>query len=289
MIKYVRRNQIDIKKYDDCIKNSLQSRVYAYSWYLDIVADNWDILVLNDYEAVMPVPWRRKYFIKYAYQPYFIQQLGVFSSIELCNNTFLEFIKLLSKNFVKYNICFNAENNININSSLKRVNYILLLNNVYKENSKNFFKGRKHALSVARKNRLLIANEDQIDNLIIIAKKYYSFFPYLEKEYSILCSLVEALKKKNMGFVKVIKTIDNKVLGGAIFFKDKHRVTYLFAVYSSEGKKLQAPSFLLDNIIKEYSNTNLLLDFEGSMIKNIASFFKSFGSKKEIYYQLKKN
>ncbi|MDP3354122.1 MAG: hypothetical protein Q8S44_10335, partial [Flavobacteriaceae bacterium] len=67
MIYYVKRQNLDIEKYDTCIDRALNSRIYAYSWYLDIVADHWDALILNDYEAVMPLPWRSKYFIKYIY------------------------------------------------------------------------------------------------------------------------------------------------------------------------------------------------------------------------------
>ena len=73
MIRYIRRKEIDIAKYDACIETAINARIYAYSWYLDIVADNWDILVLNDYEAVMPLPWRSKYFIKYVYPPAWTQ------------------------------------------------------------------------------------------------------------------------------------------------------------------------------------------------------------------------
>ena len=79
MIHYLKRKDIDIVKYNTCIEASINTRIYAYSWYLDIVATNWDILVLNDYEAVMPLPWRQKYFIKYMYPPAWTQQLGVFS------------------------------------------------------------------------------------------------------------------------------------------------------------------------------------------------------------------
>ena len=68
MIRYLTENEIDFKKYDQCIANALNSRIYAYSWYLDIVADkNWDVLVLNDYEAVMPMPKRKRYFINYIF------------------------------------------------------------------------------------------------------------------------------------------------------------------------------------------------------------------------------
>ena len=49
-------------------------------WYLDIVHENWDALMEDDYERVMPMPvitknWR----ISYIFQPFFVQQLGVFS------------------------------------------------------------------------------------------------------------------------------------------------------------------------------------------------------------------
>jgi hypothetical protein len=44
-INYIKRKDLDIEKYDACIENSSQSRVYAFSWYLDIVAGKWDALV----------------------------------------------------------------------------------------------------------------------------------------------------------------------------------------------------------------------------------------------------
>ena len=55
MIQYISREKLNVKKYNDCIKSALNSRVCAFSWYLDIVAGNWDVLILNDYEAVMPL------------------------------------------------------------------------------------------------------------------------------------------------------------------------------------------------------------------------------------------
>ena len=79
MITYIKRKDLEVEKYDACIENALQSRVYAFSWYLDIVADNWDVLVLDDYKAVMPIAWKKKYFIKYVYPPLWLLELGVFS------------------------------------------------------------------------------------------------------------------------------------------------------------------------------------------------------------------
>ena len=43
------------------------------------MAGQWDALVLDDYEAVMPLTWKKKWSIRYLYQPPFTQQLGIFS------------------------------------------------------------------------------------------------------------------------------------------------------------------------------------------------------------------
>ena len=78
-IKYILREHIDEDKYNECITISKQSLIYGYSWYLDIVCDQWDALILDDYVAVMPIPWRKKYGITYVYPPLWLLQLGIFS------------------------------------------------------------------------------------------------------------------------------------------------------------------------------------------------------------------
>ena len=57
---YIKRKELNVSKYDACIENSVQEKIFGFSWYLDIVADQWDVLVLDDYKAVMPIPWRKK-------------------------------------------------------------------------------------------------------------------------------------------------------------------------------------------------------------------------------------
>ena len=69
---------IEREKWNDCINRSSNAIIYAGSNYLDHLADNWSGLVLNDYEQVMPVGWRKKFSVRYSYQIPFIQQLGIF-------------------------------------------------------------------------------------------------------------------------------------------------------------------------------------------------------------------
>ena len=286
MIHYLKRNKVNVEKYDFCIKNALNSRIYAYSWYLDIVADNWDVLVLNDYEAVMPLPWRQKYFIKYIYPPAWTQQLGVFSSNTISEELIVSFIKAIPRKFKKITIQFNSGNVFKHKNITERVNYILPLNRSYEEVYKEYRADRKNRVKQGYRNNLSI-KEVNIQSLIEIGKRYYSYLNINNDDYLKLKKLAfYALKKKN-GFITGIERNDGSILGGVLFLESKSRITYLFSVVTDEGKNKQVTSSIIDSLIKDKISSNKTLDFEGSMIDGIADFYRSFGGKKELYYLYK--
>ena len=281
MIKYIKRKNIDTKKYDDCIEKALNSRVYAFSWYLDIVADNWDVLVLNDYEAVMPLPWRRKYLIKYVYPPCWTQQLGVFSTVKIESELVKLFLKSIPKKFMKATMQLNSRNNLGFN--LKKINYVLSLNNNYESIRNNFRKDRKDRLKKIKKSNSISLKKTTIEAVIELFINYYDGIKRLPgQDYDKLKLLVKGLKKKT----EVIGVFDDKdkLISGALFLIDNRRITYLFSASSTEGKKQQSTTAVINYLLEEYSESEYVFDFEGSVIPGIASFFKSFGAEKEIYY-----
>ena len=85
MIKpaYYTNAEIDKQKWDQCIRESNQAVIYAESVYLDYMAGEWDALVYGDYEALMPLCFRKKWGIRYLYQPAFVQQGGIFTSLPI--------------------------------------------------------------------------------------------------------------------------------------------------------------------------------------------------------------
>ena len=64
-IRYLSQAQIDKKKWDECIDRADNGLIYPYSFYLDALSKNWDALVLNDYEAIMPLTWNKKYSVQW--------------------------------------------------------------------------------------------------------------------------------------------------------------------------------------------------------------------------------
>ena len=275
MILYLKRAALDVEKYDLGIENSIQSRIYAFSWYLDIVADHWDVLVLNDYDAVMPIPWKQKFGLKYVTQPYFCQQLGIFSKEEISEEIQRQFIRKIPLKFLKVSLALNSHNLL-IGQQIKK-NLSVKLNKNYESICKNYSKGRKHAIKVAEKNQLMVA-ETSIQSLIDIQKKFYQYEFSEEKLQKLSIQLLHQQKGAILGIFK-----DEVLLGGALFVFSTKRIVYLFSAFTELGRELQVASFLLNFMLTKNENSQLIFDFEGGNILNMGKFYRSFGAEEEIY------
>lgn len=277
MIHYIKRKDLDIDKYDTCIENSLQSRVYAFSWYLDIVADNWDVLVLNDYKVVMPIPWKIKYGIKYVTQPSFCQQLGIFSIENISENFQLEMIAKVPNKFLKVSLSLNSNNILKLKNKTRK-NYILRIDKDFSEIKKGFSKGRKHAIKVGEKQNLQIKATTLKELLKIQTANYQYKIPNRK-----LLALENYILKNNKGCVLGVFK-EGHLLGGGFFIKSKSRMIYLYAAFTKEARNLQASSFLISEVIKDCSN--LILDFEGGNMPNMERFYRSFGAESEEFQKI---
>ena len=287
-IKYLTRHQLDIKKYDACIEMALNSRIYAYSWYLDIVTDDWDVLIYGDYIAVMPLPKRKKYGLNYIYLPPWVQQLGVFSAKEISNTLVVDFLKTIPRKFILIDVFLNTGNFIDYKNITLRDNYILDLNSSYENLFKNFSKGRKSSVNQAKKLSLQVEKNYDYKTLIDLFETNKGLVLDISTyDYIRLKKLITALIPLKKVTILHIKNRNNQIIGGAVFLIDKNRITYLFSALNDEGRTQQAMPFLIDHILIANSNSDIIFDFEGSMIPEIASFFKSFGAVLEPYYHFK--
>tara|TARA_B110000091_G_scaffold213211_1_gene261930 strand:+ start:1326 stop:2189 length:864 start_codon:yes stop_codon:yes gene_type:complete len=285
MIHRIERKDLDVEKYDACIATSVQSRVYAFSWYLDIVTENWEVLVLNDYEVVMPLPWKQKYFLKYITQPFFCQQLGIFSKESIAVKLQEKMIKNIPKKFIKTSINFNSDNFLTAKMKSKN-NSLLKIEEGYADNYNKFNNNRKRALKKASSAGLSFEEN-------IAAKEFYNFYLLNDKNYLTHLSMKSVLQNILKLKTSVVKCYGIKrntdLIAGVLLLVDSKRITYLIPVSSALGKKNGAATLLVAQIIKKYRHSNQILDFEGSMIPGVAKFYESFGAEKEHYYTFSKN
>ncbi|NJK95442.1 MAG: hypothetical protein HC905_11490 [Bacteroidales bacterium] len=109
-ISYLTNENIDIKKWDKCIKKAFNGTIYAYSWYLNIVSKGWGALIEGDYEKVMPLPQTRIAGIDILTQPKLTGHLGVFSTTTITEAVLRAFFDEIPPYFRYTKIKLNKHN-----------------------------------------------------------------------------------------------------------------------------------------------------------------------------------
>lgn len=293
MIKYLKHNEIDKQKWNECILNSFNGIVYAYTHYLDVVCPNWEALVKDDYEMVMPLTWNKKYGKYYIYQPPFTQQLGVFSKEHLTEKIVEQFLLAIPKHFqfLEFNLnTYNKLSNKEYNSKAFLTHELDMIS-PYEFLYKNYSENTKRNLKKANQHQLKILNNCKVDEIINLFKKNKGkeVKAFKAEHYVMLNKLYNKFYK--VGFAKAFGVCNstNEIIAGALFFFSNNKAIFLFSGNSAEGKEKAALFFLIDQFIKNHSEKNLTLDFEGSNNPTLARFYKSFGSKPITYLHVKKN
>ncbi len=293
MIKYLTNSEIDKKKWDDCVRDSFNGIIYSYSWYLDIVAENWQALVENDYERILPLVSGNKWNIDYLYQPVFTQQLGVISKSILTEEVVSSFLTAIPGKF-KF-----AEINLNTLNKIKPGNYKIIqwqnfeldLINSYENLYKGYSTNLKRNLKKAENAGLTISKNVKPDEIIDLFKsnRGRKIKSLKEEHYQKLKRISYVGIYKGLILTYGVYSNHNQLLAGAIFARSKNKMIFLFSGLSEEGKESHAVAFLLDSFIKEHSQHHLTLDFEGSNDPNLARFYQSYGSSLCTYPHIKFN
>jgi len=290
-IQYLSHKEIDKTKWDACIEQASNGLIYPYSFYLDAMAKQWDALVLNDYEAIMPLTWNRKYGFYYLYQPAFTASLGIFGS-QVNEHLVSSFLDAIPLKFRLIEVALNHQNNFPsvINGYYPRSNYTLDLNKPYEEIFKTYRESHKRNMTKAMQLGGKLTREINVDEIIKLNEEQLKHIGGTKtQDYTNFKNLYIFLKSKDAAKTYAIMGSRNNILASAIFFFSHNRAYYIMVGNHPDGKTIGASHALIDAFIKDHAGQDLILDFEGSDIRNLAFFYSSFGAKEEIYPALKIN
>ncbi len=292
-IVYLKYSEIDKVKWDKCISQAFNGILYAYSWYLDIVCDEWDALIQGDYYRIMPLPYRMKYGIRYLYQPFFTQQLGVFSTLKLNSEITKEFIKNIPKKFQYIDLNLNIHNKIDSNflevSSLPTYQLDLIadyetLYSKYSVNTRrNIKKAIQQSVSLAKgvsANEFINLFRTSLGEKIKELK---------DRDYDVIRRIISLSIYHKFGKMYAAYTKQNELCSAALFVSSHNKTIYLLAASTPEGIENKAMFLIIDSYIKENAENYLTLDFEGSKIPGLARFYGGFGAIECEYYNIKQN
>jgi len=289
-IYYLTRNQIDQKLWDACIDRASNGLIYSYTTYLDTMADHWDGLILDEYKAVMPLPWRKKYGIYYLYQPAFVAQLGLFGN-NITSELLLSFLNSVPAKFKYWEFSLNHHNLFSCPGYVlqQRTNFVLSLNQPYEVLYSQYRDNIKRNVKKANGYGCYIKKDIEVAAIIELAKPQALQSGITQKDLTNFSLLYASQKKISRAVSYGVFSNQHQLLASAVFFFSHNRTYYILVGNHPNGRTLGASHSLIDAFIKDHQGQNLFLDFEGSDLGNLAFFYSSFGATEEKYPAIKLN
>lgn len=283
--QYLQRNQVDTIKWDQCIDKARNGLIYAYSFYLDHMATEWDALVLGDYEAVMPLPKRKKWGIQYVYQPAFTASLGVFGN-QLTEAMVEDFVRAIPSTIKLIDTRLNQGNILAAPSGFSKLhnNFVLSLRPSYEQLYNGYRENIKRNIKRARQLNNRYATEVPVEEVVRLSHlQMGSVSEVTETDYANFTRLYHYLHQKQQAVACGVYTAANELVASCVYFFSHNRAYYILVGNHPNGRTQGASHFLIDRFIHDHAGSSLLLDFEGSDIRNLAFFYSSFGAELEIY------
>ena len=219
-IAYLPYKSIDKKKWDNCIVSADNCLIYATSFYLDAMSENWDALVLDDYKAVMPLTWKKKYSIHYLYQPFFVACLGVFGKKNTAGIVD-SFLNAIPAKFKYWDIYLNHGNFFQLQhfKLYERKNYVLPLQKAYESLYESFRDNIKRNIKKAEKLNCIIKKDFAVDDVIKLAAWQSKDFSSLtNNDFNRFKKIYTQLHKNKQAVTYGVYTSLNELVASCVFF-----------------------------------------------------------------------
>ncbi|WP_337068446.1 hypothetical protein, partial [Pontibacter sp. 13R65] len=294
MLRYLPFHQINFEAWDACVEASEQHMVYACSWYLNTVCKRWDAVVEEQegqYVSVFPLPLGRKMGQLGVLQPFFTQQLGLFTTSRSTIKDLPPYLELIPDKYKQVYLQLNTANstlspqNIGAFVRQERVTYHLDLSTGYEHIYKNYLPKHRPKIRKAPGLGLQVKPLPHIEPLISLFKntKGKELHEVKQKHYFLLANLYKELRQRQQAELLQVADDAGTMYAAALLVHQPGKIILLFSSSSAEGRRAYAMQFLLDSCIRQYAGTNRIFDFEGSMIPSVAKFYANFGGKPTTY------
>lgn len=286
MIQFKTHENIDKAKWDDCVKQSPGGFPYACSWWLDVVCPGWAALVMDDFEAVMPLPLRRKFTYSYVFQPYFTQQLGILSKNPVDAAMTSAFLSAIPGKFRYVRIHLNNSNALpgDFNFTYRR-NYTLSLTQGAANLTGNYHRNCRRNIQKAKHAGLTLDTgpgplafsrfiERHLDRQL--GRVPHSIYPTLTR-------LIQVAREHCSSEITGVYDKQHELAASGWFVFTPARCLFLICASTKKGRDQQAMYLLVDDMIRRQADTGRVFDFTGSNLPGVAYFDAGFGAIETFY------
>ncbi len=287
-IKYLTHKEIDKPLWDNKAASAVNGRIYACSGWLDIASPGWHALVSENYDFIMPLPVNKKFFIPYIAQVKFTQQIGIFFQKEINDKIIFEFLSSVPKKYKYIDINLNSENKISGENITTKPNHLLNLSPTYNDLKSGFSENTKRNIKKSDRFKLTLDKQISVEGALSL-KRLNNINSLSGNDLKKLEKLIRFAEEDCKIKIYGVKNETNRLISVSVFSFCENRIYLPLIASSEEGKKTFASFQIFNAFITDYSEKNLILDFEGSALPGVARFFEGWGAKPETYYSYKQN
>jgi hypothetical protein len=289
MIRFLQHSEIDPEKWNQAVRNSLYTTIFAEYELLDLLTgdDTWDALIDDNYQAVMPLPYRKKGVLKYVYTPFFLPQMGIFYRQDIRMSVYVRLLEEISKHYILADVLMNEQNAWDIDElefPPHFVSYTLPLQQPYNELYSQFHENTKRNIKAAQKQQSRVTvQEEKIADIIELFrtnKGSEEAVNFRDDDYARLQRVSDYLLGHNLLEVYGVRTANGQLAAGALFVKDGKRRWFWFSGRDNRLSECKPMFLLLDTYIHDHAESDHCLDFNGSSNPNVARLYQGFGSTK---------
>ncbi|MBK8227189.1 MAG: GNAT family N-acetyltransferase [Flavobacteriales bacterium] len=289
MIKHLRHIEIDKDAWDARLMRCANRIWYAQSWVLDLACPDWEALIDEEADAMMPLTVRRKWGLAYLYQPLGIQQLGVFAAHpERVSQE--AFIAAIPKRMRYMDILLNESM---LPSGIAAADLILLQNQVLAATDaidalrSRYSKGHRRNLKDAADLHEIELTPSAFETLFhrTTGKR---FGPSSVKGLGAFMRVLSEGIERGQCEVRALAR-DQEPMAAACFATWQGRSIMLKSANTEAGHPAKAMFVLIDAWIARHAGTGMLLDFAGSNTPSVARFNAGFGAVPRTYFRLRRN
>ena len=305
--KLYSRGEIDSELWDRFIARSPQGIIYATTGYLDCVCPGWSAIICkngDEWLGVMPLNIARKFFQNYSLKPPFTQYLGIFFKeinekmhrlVHMKKIIIESIIHAIPKNLKLFNHNFSPEFDYFVPFHWNQFeirplhSYHLSLQNPLHEIYDNFSHSVTTRIIRAEKLDLKCVEGNSVNNLveIMVTRKIIS-----ANDGIIFQKLWKYITSVSTGFtIYITDPLTNQIYCGWSFRVYFDRVILLASALDFRFKKSGAHTLLVWKAIQKAHQISgiKIFDFEGSMIRSIENYKRSFGATPVAYYNISHN
>lgn len=304
-IRRLSRSRINNDAWNNCVAQSTVPLVYGYTWYLDAVTDlpnwKWEGLVIltstGSYEAVMPVPLRRKWGIWVVHQPLFCQFLGVYGASVTADmtETFAQHLLTHYPYGSILQLAGGPESEVfqqpPFQAQLAHTHLLSFRDSCAVIRAGYSVDTRRHLRQVEVAQWLIEESDDVQPLLKLFRENHAGQIPggVGQWAYVLFSRLFEVLKSRGMVTLQYTRR-EGKAEAGAVFVRLDKRIIYLFNAATETGRRHHARTLLIDRIIQQHAGQEgVVFDFESPEAASVQQFYEGFGPESSPYLVIRWN